>query len=784
MALPTGFQLGLELTNIASPLSTALSKLGSLALIDAIKRSGSDAITEMKLASLLGRHRIDSIMEINFRGAVAKSDQSVISRYVDIMLESGAGPTVQEALKNPALFSMIIQLSLLAFAHEDVPLANATVTAIENILRDSGATLEAAPDYVSLLGTIRACQQQTIAFQWLWYYDAVESKIRAALETHEGDDQRINRAAKRRRVHSPRKAMPRSITTRSMPFAVFQTLLMWLQSLQTFPEDRLLQIKCDTGLSTIVVWCHYVLGLNVNVRLSKGGNIRFGQGLSNVYLEECKPKQAGASLLDAADQHEPLFSLSTSDDDPSIWFEDRADAYGYGIKILNFIIHEVEELHMCAHWIIGRSIALFRSSIMSNDVESLELVRSHRHLTEQKMLDAGSFLFALDPIDVTLVETSMKESLKKSKDMKAIMNRFNWSGLVAILLTFARIRDLEQCQNLPLSTEVYWRLQKDDHGIEKFDLNASSPLPDLIISFRLLSRLLLGHCYSDDYVKSAVLISAWGWSLFLDCIDAVDPVDVSIDTFRVMPGVPCRRGVRKTRIIDGPTDVRLSSTLGETLDHHDHVTYFPGVSTAKRGSVLVGHHGSDAFSITQSFDWRSHHRLDKKYKIGFREMQNLRMDFDILPPCECESPFLEDVKLIDRTARFQHGRTGAIYEVEHLRSVYEPQWPAPNGDLDASRERVFVKRLLGPPIAREIQYRGPSDVRYSSRRKDAAGIWFFYVTHNSAARWLQLNDIYWYTTRDRDVSLVVRSKGCCIKCVLDSPMLDLSEKSGLTFVLL
>ena len=783
MPLPTGFQLGLELTNIASPLSTALSKLGSLALIDAIKRSGSDAITEMKLASLLGRHRIDPVMEISFRRVVAKSDQSVISRYVDIILESGAGPTVQEALKNPALFSMIIQLSLLAFAHEDVPLANAAVAAIENILRDSGADLEATPDYVSLLGTIRACQQQTAAFHWLWYYDAVESKIRAALETSQGDDQRMNRGAKRRRIQSPRKGMPKSITTRSMPFAVFQTLLMWLQSLQSFPEDRLLQIKSDTGLSTIVVWCHYVLGLTVNLRLSRGGDIGFGQGfgqgLSNVYLEECKPKQACASLLDAVDKHEPLFSLSASDEDPFIGFEDRADAYGYGVKILKLAASEIGELQMCSHWIIGRGISLFRSSITSNEDELPETALPHMHLTERKVVHAGSFLFALDHVDMAIVETSMKESLKKSKDMRTIMSRVNWPSLVAILLTFARIRDLEQCINLPLSTEAYWQLQKDDHGIEKFDLNASGPLPDLILSFKLLSRLLLGHCFSDDYVKPAVLISAWGWSLFLDCIDAADPVDVSIETFRVMQGVPSRRGVRKTRIIDGPTDVRLSSTLGETLDHQDHVTYFPGVSTARRGPVLVGHHGSDAFSITQSFDWQSYHRLDKKYKVGFREMQNLRMAFDVLPPCECEDSALEDLKLIDDIMR---GESGLIWEHGQLRNIYKPRWPEPGEDLNVSPERVFVKRFVGPSAPGEIQFPGSSNVKYSE--KDATGVWFFYVTQNNAARWLQLNDIYWYTTRDRDIPCVVRGKDCCIKCVFDNHLLSLSEKSGLIFVLL
>ncbi|MCJ1376114.1 hypothetical protein MMC20_007354 [Loxospora ochrophaea] len=118
MVIPSQFNLGLELTRIVDPLGAALSKFGSLALADAIKRSGSDVLTELKLASLIGRHRIDPVIEFHFRNAVAKSDQTYISRYVDILLESGAGPTVQEALKNPALFSMVIQLSALAYAHD------------------------------------------------------------------------------------------------------------------------------------------------------------------------------------------------------------------------------------------------------------------------------------------------------------------------------------------------------------------------------------------------------------------------------------------------------------------------------------------------------------------------------------------------------------------------------------------------------------------------------------------------------------------------------------------
>ena len=49
MVLPAQFQLGLGLTNIVNPISQAVSAVGSLALMDAIRRSGSDIITEMRL---------------------------------------------------------------------------------------------------------------------------------------------------------------------------------------------------------------------------------------------------------------------------------------------------------------------------------------------------------------------------------------------------------------------------------------------------------------------------------------------------------------------------------------------------------------------------------------------------------------------------------------------------------------------------------------------------------------------------------------------------------------
>ncbi len=323
MVLPAQFQLGLELTNIVNPISQAMSALGSLALMDAIKKSGSDLITETKLAGLIGRHRIDPIIKFHFREMVSKSDQSLISRYLDIVLESGSGPTVQEALKNPALFSMVIQLSGLAFAHEDESLANAMVEAIENIVQESASDVGIVPDYVSLLGTIRACQQQTAAFRWALLYEPTEEKIR--------------KATKRRKQDLAVAAYQKNdnFRPRSLPVPVLQGLLMWLQSIQRFPEHRLLHLRCDTGISTVVVWCHHILGLSLVINI-EGTEVRFGDAPYNLMVEESHTQKAAVSLMDPLDRQEPLFTLQDDEHSIGTSYEQRAEAYGYGTKLLRF----------------------------------------------------------------------------------------------------------------------------------------------------------------------------------------------------------------------------------------------------------------------------------------------------------------------------------------------------------------------------------------------------------------------------------------------------------------
>ena len=333
MVLPAQFQLGLELTNTVNPISQVVSAVGSLALIDSIRKSGSDTITEMKLASFIGRHLIDPAMKLYFREAIAKSDQSVISRYLDIVLESGSGPTVQEAIKNPALLSMVIQLSALAFAHDGESLASAIVEAMERIVRESGSDVAMVPDYVALLGTLRACQQQTAGFRWASVYEAVEYKIKQTLIAYANEGSRTTGRAKRRKLDTSSPLIPPGVGNRCLSFPVVQALLMWLHSLQKISEHRLLHLRSDDGVSTIVVWCYHVLGLSVKVSL-KGTSTCFGKEPSNILIEDASPKDVGASLINPADQHEPLFTLANVDHNPETGYERRAEAYGFGQNVL------------------------------------------------------------------------------------------------------------------------------------------------------------------------------------------------------------------------------------------------------------------------------------------------------------------------------------------------------------------------------------------------------------------------------------------------------------------
>ncbi|KAL6720934.1 hypothetical protein ACLMJK_000034 [Lecanora helva] len=304
--MDASFQLGFELTNILNPVSQAVSTIGSIAIADAVRKAGSDVLTEVKLASFLGKNRIDSILEAHFRQVVAKSERNLISRYLEIVLESGAGPTIRNALKNPTLFSMIVQMSLLCTVHKHQPLANAIVEAIERIVRDFKGNSAAIPDYPSLLGTMRVIQRETVAFQWSSLFESVEGMIQQGLSKVEPHPKRSTKRRKRNGLSSLDLDRD-SINKRGLSFPILQSLLMTLESLQRFPEERQIYIECRTGISTLVVWCYHVLGLSVRITM-EDRDINIGDEPFTVLIKETFTMELSVSLTVPFSQDKPSLS--------------------------------------------------------------------------------------------------------------------------------------------------------------------------------------------------------------------------------------------------------------------------------------------------------------------------------------------------------------------------------------------------------------------------------------------------------------------------------------------
>ena len=768
------FQLGLELTNIVNPLSQVVSAIGTLHLLDAIRKSGSDLLTETRLASLLGRHRIEKSIEFHFREAVAKSEQSFISRYVDIVLEAGAGPTVQESLKNPALFSMVIQLSMLSFSHEAENLADAIVEAIDRIVKSSGGSTDIVPDYGSLLGTLRACQEQTAAFRWALLYESVENRIESALRDPEAHAPRAQPSRKRRKVSKIPKIDLHCLADRHLPFLIMQSLMMWLQSLQSFPEHRILHIKAVSGITTIIVWCYHILGIGLSLR-SEDVEIFFGKEPRSIVIETADSHEVRATLMDAANPHEPLFSLARDESDPEISYEHRAGALGFGRKILIQANVEGELGHLCSHWVIAQGLASIR--YIHSATEPIKFNSSgftgprahfaHQYPSEADLMNAGKFAFALEEIDCALLE----EYVASTAEMVAKFSQVNWPPLVALVITLAHIdfNDLELCADLPLSLDVHKVFKFRQHGLENDPVQGTRVIIDLLTSFNILNHLLLGSTFSEGYVNPAVLVSAWGWSIFFHCFDASDPADVSVRKMRVLRGVPSRKGFRRARIIDGPSAISLSSNMPQTIHYRSPISYYPGVSSAKRGDVLIGHQ-SDAFSITQVFEWHSMDSKAKanestahdvnKHKLGFRAMQELCSAAGKLAACDCEEKAQDPERwLDDRTFESCDGlnvwRESKECDMGTDGFVNYPQCPEAESVRSESRERVIVRQ---------------------SATSEAS--WVIYVSDSPAARWLLLDDMIDAYGGATSVLVSVRGKDTCLKCAVEhSPRLGEGETS-------
>ena len=773
MPMDTSFQLGLELTNILTPLTSAVSALGSRALVKAIKNAGSDALTEIELASFLGRNRIAPGMQLHFRQIVGRSEKKDLSRFMDIVLDSGAGPTVQNALRNPELLSMVIQLSALCYVHESDTLAQAIVDAIERNLKELRADLGKVPNYLSLCGTLRVCKQETASFQWSLFYDAVEQKIESSLNDNRARKRRKSNAKSHENVRLVSLDCP-SIAVRTLPFPVLQILLLSLHSLQHFAEERLLNIECTSGITTAILWCYYILGLNVKL-IFQGCEITFGEPSANVFIRESTTWESCAVLMHPNSQNEPLFNLTSTEGDPRIGPELKKKARGFGQEVIKQLGVGRKDLNNYPNWVIHQSLRVLRVRAEINGQSIPGNTESNQphcfgkwsnaelyNITEEKIIRAGEFLF-----DKCVDKRNVRFAVFWPPPKKHFLDL---SSLVVLLLAFARVQpeDLQNCSDLPLSTQVRQQLKDDEPCVQSIAQgNLQAVALGLTASFDILSRFLQGPTFSKQANKRTILVSACGWSLYFDSINSVDPAEVFASTLRIVLGVPARHDVRKTRIIDGPTELFFSPSRSLLLKNQwqRYVDILPGVSLANRGQALVGHHGSDAFQITQPFEWQYRGNIPRKHLLSFREMLELCLQFSRLLPCHCDRDSLSlcDVAKIYITHEDLHDDKPLSQETEVLRNFY---------CLEGEKIHNFSDRdspTLDPGSVKPLN-ECVFSAQNGSEGVPASEAWLFYVSHNPAARWMEISD--WFShlvvTSDKNSRLLLRSPETCLQCTFEA----------------
>ena len=762
------FQLGFELTNILTPATQLVSAIGSIAIVDAVRKAGSDVLTEVKLASVLGRNRIDAILRTHFRQAVAKSERTLISRYLEIVLESGAGPTVQTALKDTALFSMVVQMSFLCSVHEHQAFANAMIKAIEQNVRDFKCNPNAIPDYPSLLGTMRVIQRETAAFQWSALFDSVERTIQKTLSEA---DQHPEPPAKRRKPNIKSSLNPDrdSVKDRGLPFPVLQGLLRALESPQHFFEKRQIYIECGTGIVSLVVWCYHVLGLSVKVSI-KDRKIEFGKGPFNVLIKETSTMKSSFSLIVPFSQDEPLFTLSSSERDPKFGPELRAKVLGFGQAALKVAHIQHRDMIRECHFIIAgalTSLAWGCSCKWSGHLE-MHLPETHeahcnctprRFPGKTRIIEAARMFFGLHEVDEAILREEMEDALKYNKLIisHASPERKARAQLIALLLSLSRIQhqDLEQCADVPFSLKVYQK-RFNSRTNKPTDTRFDMKIPNTTQSFGILAHYLLGQRYSDSFIEQALLVSDCGWSIFFDAIDATDPSDVSICNLRMLAGAPsiedaAKDRVVKDRILDGPTELNFSYLDYEVLkanrsSNTSYVNFFHGVSTAKRGDSLIGFCDNDAFLATQSFTWNSKGIESKSHTLGFREMLELCNSFKWLPPCACD----------DKTNGLRSMEAGQIFTIRDS-GVHEIKATALRNPKVLNSEYAIC---LFPNAG------GPTKSHKKSYKANMA-LWMFHVTKNPAARWLQMDDMVRSTYLGKSVGpqKFIRGNETCMQCV-------------------
>jgi rhodanese-related sulfurtransferase len=158
---------------------------------------------------------------------------------------------------------MVIQCSLLTSVHERAALAAAIASVFEGKIEGAplGDISVAVLSHDGLIGVLRACEDQTAAFNWNDFLTAAATRMEISIER----------------------------AFEALPSGILRGVITMLPFAQILPKDRLIIIICDSGVCLLAVWAHYLLGLTVLIRTyirSIYKEVRFGSGREQVLIDD------------------------------------------------------------------------------------------------------------------------------------------------------------------------------------------------------------------------------------------------------------------------------------------------------------------------------------------------------------------------------------------------------------------------------------------------------------------------------------------------------------------
>ncbi len=702
MVFESQFALTLELTKLLPLDLLPAGAKAAVAFARQLQNAGSDIVIEQDLAELFGRARIEAKLESSFRDVVSKSKPIFLTD--EMMLAGAPGPTVGRALQERPYFATVVQLSLLCWIHETTSLAQAIVRVIEKKFAAAPPDQRMAPGQYAISKTLKACEEQTSAYNWSGLVQAVGATL----------------------------GLGTSYFVDTINTTVLGGLMDMLPMLQQLPEDRMAYIAGGDGVCVVVVWAHHILGLTVLVKAPSGNMVQFGKGDEQVYIDASDP-EPGIALYDCSGPlKEQLILVKPDLEDVKIGGFFKLPLKGFGA----FQLKNLCEAHTVNTALFEEMVAVTIAIAMLLASKLLYASgRSHKSrqrdgeaiLRTSKLLFYGAHvdtntalsyvgLYTHRPIDARLPRPASLRALPTVNPQETWEELlFVCRSLSIVILCLSHVANLSEAESFPLplhlvyfSSGGFWEAIQSWNGIEELPVREG-------LWFELLITLLSGN-KTLRYAHQLSLYSNWGWSVLMSTFNDEDPEQQDVGELFIFNAVPSRNGVRKAGVVDGPSSSNFD-VYPVTMRTADQVVRCELQTDVQRRRTLFGEL-DEFFSVSLSLacttsDGRSKGEVQLR-RVGYRELH-------------------QSLWSVSKTSNCQHAvstseiRLGS--DMAAMADFYEE-------DIDRPSARVLIALTAGSKDA---------------RRRTLLAL------HHSSQE-VEIND---------QETPLLRTAGCCIRCAVE-----------------